>query len=68
MKRRMWTLQIEVTDNWIADGFDFDGDRCHELQESLIPYAHEGEVTVKVVGRPDPTVIRQLQDGTIAVD
>jgi hypothetical protein len=56
-----WTIEVEVAEVWVEDGFDFNKDRCVDLETSLIDWASEGEVRVKVVKAPDPKEIRKTQ-------
>lgn len=56
-----WTLEVEVDETWVADGFDFHEDRVRELAEGLIAYAYPHEVKVRVLSAPDPKAIRKAQ-------
>jgi hypothetical protein len=59
-------LEITVDDCWVADGFDFDEDRCQSIADNLCPFAYAGEVKVLVVKAPDPDAIKLAQGYPIA--
>lgn len=49
---KKWKLEIEVevSDNWIADGFNLP-DRFENIKESIqseLPYAYENEIKVTI--------------------
>lgn len=56
-----WTLEVQVSENWVEDGFDFTPERCRKLADSLIDWAYSNEVKVKVLTAPDPKEVRKLQ-------
>ena len=56
-----WILEFEIDESWVADGFDFDEERCRDLEESLIAYAYPSEVSVKVLSAPDLKEILRIQ-------
>jgi hypothetical protein len=47
---KTFRLTIEIDQSWIDDGFDFDDSAIAWLEQNLIPYAHAGEVVVRVEG------------------
>ena len=61
-KARMfkWTVEVEVSENWVADGFDL-SNRIEELGETLLPFSVDGEVAVHIRKAPDPDAIRKAQ-------
>ena len=60
-RRYKWTLEIEVDESWVADGFDFNENRVQDLTESLIGYAKPGEVSIRVIEAPTANRIREAQ-------
>lgn len=54
MKTNKWkiTIELEVSPNWVFDGFDMNTDvRKDELHDSIVgmlPYAYEQEMNVKI--------------------
>lgn len=69
MKNLKWKLQVtlEVSENWIEDGFDASTKESLEVMEEVLrerlPYAydHEFKIGIKVISAPDQKVIRKLQ-------
>lgn len=56
-----WTIEVQVAEVWVEDGFDFTNDRCRSLSDSLIDYAESHEVKVRVLTAPDLKAIRLTQ-------
>lgn len=56
-----WTVEIEVSRQWVEDGFDLDQERVTEMVEDLIHFAYPGEIRAKVVSAPDAGRIRRIQ-------
>jgi hypothetical protein len=44
-------LKVEVSQNWIDDGFDMTEERCRQIAEELLPYAEGDEVVVRRIYR-----------------
>ena len=63
MKKRTfkWTLEIEVSEYWVADGFDITEENVQDIADALLPYAIEGEYRVRILQAPDPETVRQAQ-------
>lgn len=60
-KKVKWTIQVEVDEVWVADGFDFNQDCCQKVADNLIDYAYPEEVSVKVIKAPPTAKIRKIQ-------
>lgn len=61
MKKFKWLVEISVDEKWVADGFNITRDRlCDQLQEWL-PYATSDEIKGRVIYRPDPKDIKEVQ-------
>jgi hypothetical protein len=56
-----WTLEVQVAECWVEDGFDFNESHVRWLKENLIDYAYSNEVEVRVVKAPNPRAIRIAQ-------
>lgn len=54
-----WTVEIEVDETWVADGFDIT--EPESLEGKLLPYAHSDEINVKVLKKPSKKSIRKAQ-------
>lgn len=65
MKMLTWTVAISVSENWVADGFQFDHNGAASLQEAILAYmlpnAYPHEVKVAVLTAPMPQEIDALQ-------
>jgi hypothetical protein len=56
-----WTLEIEVDETWVADGFDLTDERAHAMLANDLRYAYGHELKAKVLTRPPDEVIAQVQ-------
>lgn len=56
-----WTLEIEVDESWVADGFDLDDERAHSMLAKELQYAYNDELRAKVLTSPPPDEIRLAQ-------
>jgi hypothetical protein len=61
-KKFKWTVEIEVTENWVADGFEVhDAILKQAIQNYLLPYSFDHEIKVKVLTAPNPEQIKLIQ-------
>lgn len=44
-----WTVEIEVSETWVADGFEATSERMHEILCRALPYALGSEIGARVV-------------------
>lgn len=65
MKRFKWTVEFEVDETWVADGFDLTDERAKDMIEGQLGYAYPHETSAKVVSAPSPIEIRLAQGYTI---
>ena len=56
-----WTVKIRVSAVWVADGFDLDADRLHDMVSSDLGYASTDEIECEIVEAPDQREIRKEQ-------
>lgn len=62
MKKQKWVIEVEVADIWVQDGFDPDSEQFHTaIVSSMLGYANDDEIKVKVVSRPKDRVVANLQ-------
>lgn len=61
LARFVWTLEIEVDEIWVADGFDFTDGRVASVRDNLIPEAYTTEVAARVLSRPSSDEVRLAQ-------
>lgn len=58
-----WTVEIQVEESWVADGFDLTKERAHDMVADTLPGAMNTEIKVKIIEKPRKAVIKQLQEG-----
>ena len=56
-----WVLEVEVSEYWVADGFDITEENVQDIANALNPYAIEGEYRVRILQAPAPELVRQAQ-------
>ena len=61
MNRFTWVVEFEVTENWVADGFNITQSRATDMMANALPYASGVEFKATVVKAPEPKSIRQTQ-------
>ena len=61
MKTFKWIVEFEVTEDWVADGFDINQNRATDMMANALPYASGAEFKATVVKAPEPKLIRQTQ-------
>ena len=60
-----WTVKIRVAALWVADGFDLDSERAHDMVRGDLGHATSVEVETEIVKAPDPKSIR-IEQGEAA--
>lgn len=61
MAKFKWTVEIEVDEVWVEDGFDLTDDRAHAMVCNDLAYAYGHEIRCKVIKAPDPEAIAKTQ-------
>jgi len=61
MKNFKWTIEIEVSETWVRDGFNLDKGGITHMLSSLLPFAYEHEFSGKIISAPDPKEIEKAQ-------
>jgi hypothetical protein len=61
MKTFKWVVEFEVTENWIADGFNITNQKATGMIEQALPFASGAEFSAKVIKAPDAKLIRKTQ-------
>jgi hypothetical protein len=64
MKTFKWVVEFEVTENWIADGFNITDQKVTGMIEQALPFASGAEFSAKVIKAPDAKLIRKTQGYT----
>ena len=63
-RRFKWTVEIEVDEKWVADGFDLTEERVVDMLQNDLRYAYESEVGARVLKAPSKKDIRVAQGYT----
>lgn len=61
MAKFKWTVEIEVDEIWVADGFNLDNDRMQDIMLNELDFASSSEVKAKVIKAPSVASIRKAQ-------
>lgn len=56
-----WILELEVSEYWVADGFDITEENVQDIANAMNPYAIVGEYRVRILQAPAPETVRQAQ-------
>lgn len=56
-----WTVEFEVTDDWVAGGFEITSENAKEMLFSLLPRADDYEIDARVIQAPRPEEIAKEQ-------
>ena len=56
-----WVVEFEVSDNWVADGFEMTDEVAQEMLQSRLGYAYETELRAKVIRKPVASAIAKVQ-------
>lgn len=56
-----WIVEFEISDNWIADGFDLGDGRAKDIIENALPFAYGHETKAKVLQAPSHIAIMREQ-------
>lgn len=62
-ERLKFSVEFEVDETWIADGFDLDDDRAMDMLRKTLGWAREDELGARVISAPDPELIKWFQGG-----
>lgn len=62
MAKLKWTVEFEVDESWVADGFILTSDRALDMLSKDLGWANIGtELGAKVIKAPRPGLIAKLQ-------
>jgi len=61
MKTYKWTVEFEVDETWVADGFALDDERAQDMIRNDLRFATSSEVKAKVIKSPPAEAIRKAQ-------
>ena len=60
-KRFKWTVEFEVDETWVADGFNLTTERAQRMIAKELGWARSSEIGARTVEAPDPKDIRKAQ-------
>jgi hypothetical protein len=62
MKKFKWTVEIEVDETWVADGYEATAERVKEaILEHSLGYAYDHEVKVTLLKAPKASDVEKAQ-------
>jgi hypothetical protein len=61
MKKFRWVVEFEVSENWVADGFELTKDRAKAMIENDLAFAHSAETKAKILKAPNTKEILKVQ-------
>ena len=61
MARMKWTVEIEVDECWVADGFEVTVERVLDMLQADLGYARESELGARILSAPSPARIAKAQ-------
>jgi len=56
-----WTVEIEVAETWVEDGFDITDKNILDRLGNLLPYAYGHEFRGKVIAAPSAEEVSKCQ-------
>lgn len=56
-----WTVEFQVTENWVADGFDLTDERAFGMLANDLQYAYGHELKARVVRKPSKAAIEKAE-------
>ena len=64
MKTFKWVVEFEVSEKWIADGFNITNRKAMVMLEYTLPFASGADFKATVIKSPSQTLIRKTQGYT----
>ena len=56
-----WTVEFEVVESWVADGFEMTDERAFQMLENDLCHAYHSELSAKVIKFPDRMEVLKVQ-------
>jgi hypothetical protein len=60
-RRFRWVVEFAIDSSWVADGFEIDDERAHEMLAKAVPYAFNTEIEAKVISAPTREHVARVQ-------
>ena len=67
MKTFKWTVELEVSENWVEDGFNLTDESAKEMLASFLPYAYGYELNAVVIKAPSEKSIKKARGVTVSI-
>lgn len=61
MKTFRWVAEIEISEVWVADGFELSAELLHDILWRHLGYAHPEEIATSILEAPAQADIRRAQ-------
>lgn len=61
MKTFKWIVEFEVSENWVADGFNLNDEQAHQMLCEELPYAYGSELKARVISAPSQESLMEAQ-------
>ena len=61
MKIFKWVVEFEVTEAWVADGFNLSEEKAKNMLANCLPFAYGTELSAKIKKAPSEKSIRLMQ-------
>lgn len=56
-----WTIEVEMDEAWVADGFDMTDERVSNMLQAYMPHVYGHEVGGRVLKRPPDEAVAKAQ-------
>lgn len=61
MKKLAWIVEIEIGENWVADGFVITPDVIRQMLREVMPEVYDDEIGATVMIEPSTVEVCRLQ-------
>lgn len=65
-KKFKWTVEFEVDEVWVADGFDMDDEVAQAMISKWLSYSYPWETGARIVKSPTAKAIKKAQGSAVA--
>lgn len=55
-----WTIEIEMDEHWVEDGFDMTDERVTDMLQAYMPHVYGHEVGGRVLKRPPDEAVAKM--------
>jgi hypothetical protein len=61
-----WTVEFEVDELWVADGFNLTAERAKDMIERALPHSYAPETAARIISAPGAEAILKAQGYKVA--